>query len=186
MRLIKLFITDFAHQPRHVFFRKYFLLPVTLFLGWVTIGTAYEQLYDLNDLDRITGRVALVEEVTTKVIDKPAYKKEEKELRLYLESHSVYFRLTDSFNYTPVIDRLKDGEVVQIYVRKPYLAYLGMGKRSDIYQLEYQGETLLHLSDKKQNVTGAIVIGAIFTIAFSAFYLYHRRKEKRNMPKVAR
>jgi hypothetical protein len=178
MGFIKQFITDFVHQPKHLFFRKYFLLPSILFLGWVTIANAFEQTYDTGDLDRISGQIASMEEVTTSVINKPAYKKKRKELRVYLKGVPEYFRLTDSFDYSPVTDKLKVGEKVHVYIRKPYLAALGMGKLIDIYQLEYQGETLVHLSDVKQEFPGSIAIGAIGTILLSAFYLHQRRKRK--------
>lgn len=185
MRFINQFIADFVDQPKHLFFRKYLLLPVIVFLGWATIATAYEQTYDAGDLDKVSGQVSSIDEVTTRVINKPAYKRKKKELRLYLKDFPEYFRLTDSFNYTPVIDKLKVGDEVQVYVRKPYLAFMGMGKRTDIYQLEYQGETLVHLSELKQKSTGGVVaIGTIGTIAFTAFYLHHRRKGRRKVAKV--
>lgn len=185
MTYLKQFFNDFLNQPKHLFFRKYFLLPVIVFLGWITLGSVFERSYETKDLIRISGRVISIQEVTTKVIDKPAYKGKEQELRIYLSNSTEYFRLTDSYNYQHILNLLNNGDTVQIYIRKSHLVPLGMGKQTDIYQLEQQGKVLFDLRERKQSSKGITIIGAISTLGFLTFYLYHKRKVKQSLTKFS-
>ncbi|WP_205501252.1 hypothetical protein [Rufibacter psychrotolerans] len=177
MNYIKQFFKDFIDLPNLHFFRKYFLLPVTLLFAWITIGNIIEMNYRVTDLNEITGKVEYNEVVTTRTINKPFYKGREQELHLKLHNSPEHFRLTDNFFIGEVAGKLTVGDSVTVYYRNWLQTLLGFGRQSDIYQVEYHGKTLFELSSRQRNAEGLALIGALATILFFPMYLHQRRNK---------
>ncbi|GAA4433787.1 hypothetical protein GCM10023188_23810 [Pontibacter saemangeumensis] len=177
MKYIKQFFRDFIALPKHLFFRKYFLLPVNVLFVWITIGNILEMNYGVDDLKKITGKVEYNEVVTTRIINKPLYKGREQELRLKLHNYPEYYRLTDNFFIGEVAGKLMIGDSVTVYYRSWFQTLLGFGRQTDIYQVEYHEKTLFELSDRQRNAKGLALIGAMATLLFFPIYLHYKRNE---------
>ncbi len=163
-----------TYEDRWRFYVKYFLPIFLIFFFWVLIGNLIEQNYKKDNLTKITGRVVNVNEaITTKRKNSNDY-----ELRIYLNNYPQYFRILDNFKYENIQKKIKIGDEVQIYFRPKYLVPLGMGRQTDIYQLENKNEILLDISERKRKSKGSIVISLISIIVFGALYYFGKRKIK--------
>ena len=178
MKYIKQFFSDFGNLSKREFSTKYLLPPVTILFIWVTLGNIFELTYSKHDLEFKKGAIIDFGQIVTKVIDKPLYKGKEQEFRILIENYPAYFRLTDNFDYTPLLDNLKVGDTVTIYYRKKYLVPLGFGRQTDIYQLEYKNQIIFDLTERKNNSIGLVLMGAIASIIFGGLYVYRRKKSQ--------
>jgi hypothetical protein len=161
-----------AYEDRWKYYVKYFLPVFLIFFFWVLVGNLIELNYKKENLTKITGRIISINEaVSTKRKNSQDY-----ELRLYLNNYPKYFRILDNFKYDKIQKKVKRGDEVQIYFRPKYLVPLGMGRQTDIYQLESKNVILLDLSERKRKSKGFIVISLIFLIIFGALYYFAKRK----------
>jgi hypothetical protein len=180
MRHIRQFFSDILNLPKHEFFRKYLLVPITILYIWLTAGNLFELTYSKEKLEFKEGAIVELRQVVRKLTDKPLYKRSKQEIHIKLDNFPEYFRLTDNFRCDPLIDYLKTGDTVTIYYRKKWLVLLGFGRRTDIYQLEYKNKIIFDLNQRKSNSKALILIGSIFSIIFGClcFYLKHKRNKK--------
>jgi hypothetical protein len=161
-----------TYEDRWEYYIKYFLPVFLIFFTWVVIGNLIELNYKKDNLIKITGRIININEaVSTKRKNSQDY-----ELRLYLNNYPEYFRILDNFKYDKIQKKVKLGDEVQIYFRPKYLVPLGMGRQTDIYQLERKNEILLDLSERKRKSKGFIVISLIFLLIFGALHYFAKRK----------
>lgn len=157
----------FKKVKRNQFARKYFSIPVILFLGWITIGNIIEQNYGLADLNRITGPIDRLI-TTSKQFNKSG---KEKELRIFLKNSPGYFRLTNNFDYQKIPYQISRGDAITIFYRKKNQLKWGFGRQADIYHLQHNGHVLFDLR-KRQESSFKITIatGTLILIGLFIFY----------------
>ena len=164
---------DFStYEARWIFYVKYFLPVFLIFFSWVVIGNLIELNYKKDNLIKISGEIININEV----VSIKRKNSQDYELRLYLNNYQKYFRILDNFKYDNIQKKIKIGDEVQIYFRPKYLVPLGMGRQTDIYQLESKNEILLDLSERKRKSKGLIVISLIALTIFGAAYYFAKRK----------
>ena len=166
------FFKDFWSLSRWEFYVKYFLLFILIVFSWMLIGNLIEVNYRKDYLNKVKGRIMIIGENLTR-----DYKKnQEYELVIYLDNYPKYFRITDNYKYQNIKKKLKFGDEVEIYFRPKYLVAFGLGKQTDVYQLEYKKEILFDLSKRKRNSKGLIIISLIFLLIFGSVYYFANRK----------
>ena len=166
------FFKDIWSLSRWEFYVKYFLPFFLIFFSWVLIGNLIEINYTKDYLKKVKGRIVIINENLTQ----DSKKKQNFELIIYLDNYPKYFRITDNFEYKNIEKKLKLGDEVEIYIRPKYFVAFGLGKQTDIYQLEYNKEILFDLSQRKRNSKGLIIISLIFLLIFGSVYYFANKK----------
>jgi hypothetical protein len=170
MNKIRTFFSDIGTLSRWDFYVKYFLPVLIIAFSWILIGDLIELNYSKNNLNKITGTIENIEEVLIQG------KREYNELRISLNNYPKYFRITDNFKYQNIQEKLKIGDEIQIYFRPKYLVPFGLGKETDIYQLEYKKEILYDIAKRKKNSKGLIVFSLIALTIFGTAYYFGKIK----------
>lgn len=152
----------------------YFLPIVIVFFTWVIVGNIIELNYRKENLNNITGQIINIKEIQTR----NSRKNQDFELRLYLDNYKKYFRITDNFKYQKIEKKLKIGDEIKIYFRPKYYVLFGLGKQTDVYELQHKNETLFNISERKRNSKGSIKISLIVVLIFGSVYYFARRKIK--------
>ncbi len=166
------FFKDFWSLSRWEFYVKYFLPFILIVFSWTLIGNLIEVNYRKDYLNKVKGRIVIINENLTK----DYRNNQDYELVIYLDNYSNYFRITDNYKYKNIQKKLKFGDEVEIYFRPKYLVAFGLGKQTDIYQLEYKKEILFDLSQRKRNSKGLIILSLIFLLIFGSVYYFANKK----------
>ena len=132
--------------------------------------------YSKESLNSVTGKVISIDNIVTKIINKPAYRRKKTELRIVLENHDGYFRLTDNYRYENILQVVKKGSNLTIYTRPKYLVPIGMGKQNDIYQMELNDSVLFSIKHRNRNSKKLIWTSSIFLGIFGSAYFFSKRK----------
>ena len=177
INLFKNSLKELWNLSRWEFFVKYLLPFVLVFFAWALIGNLIEITYSKENLVRVTDKILSVNNVITKVVNKPLYKAKKHELRLYLENQDDYFRLNEKYKYENFIDKLKKGDSVTVFFRPKYLVPIGMGRQKDIYQLESGNKVLFDISARKKNSKGIVLVSSIALLIFGTLR-YVAKKQK--------
>ncbi|RTL58732.1 MAG: hypothetical protein EKK37_10420 [Sphingobacteriales bacterium] len=120
---------------------------------FIYMGLCYLYLYNLTvtDLLSITGQIS-----DRKIVfvqgTKPQYK--HYPMVIDLDNFNQEFRLMDIYSKTfnNIEKQINIGDTVKIYYRTKLQAFIGFGKRFDIYQLEKDGQVLFPFdATKSQN-----------------------------------
>ena len=119
----------------------------------------------------ITGRISDREVVFVQGT-KPQYK--HYPMVINLDNFDQQFRLMDVYSTTfpDIENQVNIGDTVKIYYRTKLQAFIGFGKRFDIYQLEKNGEVIFPFeATKGQNIFSfkAMLFLAIFFFGISFF-----------------
>ena len=167
--------TEWIYEKQWIFYVKYFLPFILIIFSWGLVGNLIESNYKKENLIKITGKIKNIKEV----LNLKRKNSEDLELRIYLENYPEYFRILDNFKYNNIQKKVKLRDGVQLYFRPKYLVPIGMGKQSDIYQLEHKNKILLNLKDRKKNSKSLININLIFLLVFGILYYFAKRKIKK-------
>lgn len=172
---MKKFFSDFLDLPKHQFFRKYFLLPATVFMFAFSIWLGAIQFTPLERLTRTEGTVSVIDSVVTQVKNKPLFKEVTQELRISLMRKENYFTVSSTSGFSAITSKIKPGDHVAIYSDVPMHKWF-LGESPRIYQLEKNGQIIISFDAYQKKMTGPLLLLIIFTFGFGGYYLYWRSK----------
>lgn len=172
---MKKFFSDFLDLPKHEFFRKYFLLPVTVFMLCVSIWLGAIIFTPLERLRRTEGTVSGIDSVVTKVKNKPLFKEVTQELRISLSRQPNYFTISSTSGFSDITSTIKQGDHVVIYSNVPFHKWF-FGESPRIYQLEKNAQVIIDFDTYQKTLTLPLVLLIIFTFGFGVYYFYWRSK----------
>jgi hypothetical protein len=123
-------------------------------VSFVYMAFCYLYLYNLtiNDLLSITGSITNREIVFVQGT-KPQYK--HYPMVISLKNYDQQFRIMDVYSrtFSDIENQINIGDTVKIYYRTKLQAFIGFGKRFDIYQLEKNGQVIFPFeATKRQNI----------------------------------
>lgn len=153
--------------------REYGCYITALFFLYVLVGQIIQSRLELNEFVKVEGVVE-----NTKVV-RTGSRGNSRELRIYLQNSSEYFRIMDVYNYQKFQERIQPDVNVVIYVRPPWVVPLGMGYKNDVFHLVVNGKVLFDISKKKWHDKGIAIAALIVTPVMIFVGQLIRRKGKR-------
>jgi len=168
---MKRFFTDFSELPKHLFFKKYFLLPGIILLSWVGLCLVVDMIMNRpGNLKTIKG---IVQYASVRVTNgrKPKY---QLNLSIYGRS-TVYTKQVNPAEGDYILQHLHEGDLVDIHVPKHYYPGLTLGYITNIYELSVDNRLLIN---SKNNIRNNQISLTIVTAALVIFFSIHSRRNK--------
>jgi hypothetical protein len=137
-------------------------------------------LTPISSLTKVSGTIARIDSVITRVKNKPFYKQVDKDLRLFLNNQSNFYKVSTSSDFGYITSKIKVGEQITLYTNPAPIDYMSFRMNNRIYHLEYKGETIIDFESHKRSLRLPLIMLYSAAIGFGGYYIYRRRKAAAN------
>ena len=170
-------------KSRSIIYGKYVLPFLAIILTWIAVGSLFNLLLARNNLCSFTGNV---EKIRVEELRFPSRFRNHIDHNLvirFVDPSNIYV-LSEDFksNFADILRNIHPGDRVSIYFRSLSQTIFGLGRQSDIYQLEKNNIVIFPISTVRRKY---ILIGlSSFLFAPLVWFGYYLvlKKQKRENP----